>query len=104
MRIPGSNVENNLYGYINGVERNQNRVIEIKNRQHRFFNHVPLYEQVQCQAYLFLTEVEICEHTESFRSELKSTTLRFEPVFWDQVIQRRRGGVLSLDVLRRASN
>jgi hypothetical protein len=97
VEIPGSNVEYFLSGYIDGVERNQNRVIEIKNRQHRFFNHVPLYEQVQCQAYLFLTELEVCEHTESYRGELKTTTLRFEPPFWNHIVQKLNRVILSLD-------
>ena len=104
VQIPGSNVEYLLSGYIDGVERNQNRVIEIKNRQHRFFNHVPLYEQVQCQAYLFLTELEVCEHTESFRSELKTTTLRFEPFFWNHIVQRLNRVVLSLHWLLKDIN
>lgn len=104
VHIPGSNVEYLLSGYIDGVERNQNRVIEIKNRQHRFFNHVPLYEQVQCQAYLFLTELEVCEHTESFRSELKTTTLRFEPLFWNHIVQRLNRVVLSLDGMLKDTN
>lgn len=99
VQIPGSSIEYLISGYIDGVERNQNRVIEIKNRQHRFFNQVPLYEQVQCQAYLFLTELEVCEHTESYRGKLKSTTLRFEPVFWNHIVQRLNRVVLNLDGL-----
>ena len=99
VQIPGSDLEYLISGYIDGVERTQNRIIEIKNRQHRFFNQVPLYEQVQCQAYLFLTELDVCEHTESYRGELKSTTLRFEPVFWNHIVQRLNRVVLTLDGL-----
>jgi len=99
VEIPGTDLQYLISGYIDGVERNQNRVIEIKNRQHRFFNQVPLYEQVQCQAYLFLTELEVCEHTESYRGELKSTTLRFEPVFWNHIVQKLGKVVLGLDGL-----
>jgi hypothetical protein len=103
IQIPNSLMEYIITGYIDGVETNNKRIIEIKNRQRRFLNHVPLYEQVQCQAYLFLTGLQVCEHTESFRGEVKTTTLRYEPSFWNQVIAKLnkvilRFGDLLLDV------
>jgi hypothetical protein len=95
IQIPESVIEYIIAGYVDGVDTTNNRIIEIKNRQRRFLNFVPLYEQVQCQAYLFLTGVDVCEHTESFRGELKSTTLRYEPAFWKQVIERLNAVILA---------
>ena len=97
--IPNSELQYLISGYIDGVETNNQRIIEIKNRQSRLFNHVPLYEQVQCQAYLFLTGLEVCEHTESFRGALLTTTLRWEPVFWTAVVERLNKVVLAVDHL-----
>jgi hypothetical protein len=95
IQIPNSFVEYIVAGYVDGVDTTNNRIIEIKNRQQRFLNCVPLYEQVQCQAYLFLTGVDVCEHTESFRGELKSTTLQFEPAFWKTVIGKLNRVILA---------
>lgn len=99
INIPDTEVEYMISGYIDGVELNNQRIIEIKNRQSRLFNHVPLYEQVQCQAYLFLTGLTVCEHTESFRGILQSTTLRYEPIFWNHVIERLNKVILAFDRL-----
>jgi hypothetical protein len=97
--IPDSPLEYVISGYIDGIELNNNRIIEIKNRQIRLLNEVPIYEQVQCQAYLFLTGVPICEHTESYRGRLQTTTLHFDPLFWAQVIERLSRIVAVYDVL-----
>jgi hypothetical protein len=97
--IPDTEVEYLISGYIDGVELNNRRIIEIKNRQNRLFNHVPLYEQVQCQAYLFLTGLTVCEHTESFQGRLQSTTLHFEPVFWNHILERLNKVILAFDHL-----
>jgi len=97
--IPDAEIEYMISGYIDGVELNNQRIIEIKNRQSRLFNHVPLYEQVQCQAYLFLTGLAVCEHTESFRGIMQSTTLHYEPIFWNHVIERLNKVILAFDRL-----
>jgi hypothetical protein len=86
--IPDSRLRYILSGYIDGVETNNRRIIEIKTRQSRLFHHVPLYEQVQCQAYLFLTGLTTCEHVESFQGTQLSTTLPHDPVFWNSIIER----------------
>jgi hypothetical protein len=97
--IADTKIEYVISGYIDGVELNHKRIIEIKTRQNRLFNHVPLYEQVQCQAYLFLTGLTICEHTENFRGALQSTTLHYEPVFWNHIIERLNKVMLAVDSL-----
>lgn len=99
INIPDTEIEYMISGYIDGVELNNQRIIEIKSRQNRLFNHVPLYEQVQCQAYLFLTGLTVCEHTESFRGILQSTTLHYEPIFWNHVIERLNKVILAFDRL-----
>jgi hypothetical protein len=86
--IPDSRLRYVLAGYIDGVEANNQRLIEIKTRQSRLFHHVPLYEQVQCQAYLFLTGLPTCEHVESFQGTQLSTTLLHDPAFWNSIVER----------------
>jgi len=95
VQIPDSDIEYLISGYIDGVEINSGRIIEIKTRQNRFFNHVPLYEQIQCQTYLFLTGLTVCEHTESFRGAEQSTTLHFHSMFWNHVLQRLNTVILA---------
>jgi hypothetical protein len=104
INIPDSSLEYVISGYIDGIELNNNRIIEIKNRQNRLFNKVPMYEQVQCQAYLFLTGVPACEHTEAYRGRHQTTTLHFDPLFWAQVIERLSRVVAVYDVLIGDSN
>ena len=88
INIPCSRLSYLLSGYIDGVETDNRRIVEIKTRQSRLFHHVPLYEQVQCQAYLFLTGLSTCEHVESFRGTHLSTTLQHDPLFWNHVVER----------------
>ena len=102
--IPDTEIEYLISGYIDGVELNNHRIIELKNRQNRLFNRVPLYEQVQCQAYLFLTGLTICEHTENFRGTLQSTTLHYEPVFWNHILERLNEVMLAVDGLLKDVN
>jgi hypothetical protein len=99
IHVPRSNVEYLVSGYIDGIELQNHRVIEIKSRQNRLFGHVPLYEQVQCQAYLFLTGLKICEHTESFEGKIKTTTLNYEQLFWDEVIRQLNAVVLAFSAM-----
>jgi len=95
VHIPDANVEYFISGYIDGIELHRGRLIEIKSRQNRLFGHVPLYEQVQCQAYMFLTGLKTCEHTESFEGKTKSTTLDYEEAFWEEVISQLNSVVVA---------
>jgi len=99
INIPNSWLSYHLSGYIDGVETENGRIVEIKARQSRLFHHVPLYEQVQCQAYLFLTGLSTCEHIESFRGTQLSTTLQHDPVFWNHVVDRLNQVMIAFDRL-----
>jgi len=101
VEIPHSEVKYRISGHIDGVQEDARRIIEIKSRQTRFFNRVPLYEQIQCQAYLFLTGFDVCEHVESLNGALQSTVLDFEPVFWDRILKRLSFVLLAYDHLIR---
>lgn len=104
INIPNTDIKYLISGYIDGIEARNQRIIEIKARQNRLFNHVPLYEQVQCQAYLYLTGLTICEHIESFRGTLQSTTLTYDPVFWNHVLERLNKVILAFDALVKNSS
>jgi hypothetical protein len=86
--IPETAIQYYISGYIDGVEADKGRIIEIKTRQNRLFDRVPLYEQVQCQGYMFLTGLRQCEHTESFQGKVQSTTLLYQAEFWERVLQQ----------------
>jgi len=101
IKVPESRVQYLISGYIDGIEHHNNRLIEIKTRQNRLFGRVPLYEQVQCQAYLFLTGLNVCEHTESFEGKTNSTTLHFEPNFWNEIVKQLNTVVVAFTKLLR---
>jgi hypothetical protein len=56
-------------GRIDGYDDNSTKLIEVKNRQNRFFRKIPLYEQVQCEIYLRMLNLDKCIHIERFNGE-----------------------------------
>ena len=74
-----------LGGRVDGLS-DDGRLVEIKNRQRRFFNSVPLYEKVQVLAYMVLTGSPQCELVERFDNEFKVTVVPFDETLWDKIV------------------
>lgn len=66
-------------------------LVEVKNRQKRLLDFVPLHERVQMHAYMFLTSKVECTLVQTCGDRSKST-----PVFWDQNLWSRVGESLQL--------
>lgn len=60
----------------------------VKKRLHRFFSSSPVYERVQTQAYMFLTDTKQCSLVQLFRGEKVTEIVAFDELFWAAVIKR----------------
>lgn len=71
-------------GRVDGLSK-EGRLIEVKNRQRRFFQNVPLYEQVQIMCYQVLTGAKECELIQCFDGESRVTVVPFDEKLWEDV-------------------
>lgn len=60
-------------------------VVEHKQRQKRLFGAVPLYEKVQCHAYMAMTDASECRLVETFGDATMDHVVAFDPELWAQV-------------------
>ena len=61
------------------------KLVEVKNRQRRFFDSIPTYEKVQLLAYMFLTDTLEADHVECLDQQVKTRKVRFEPQEFEQI-------------------
>jgi hypothetical protein len=71
-------------GRVDGIQ-SDGTLVEMKNRQYRFFNVVPIYEKIQVHVYMFLTDRQECKLIESFRGKTKTTMITFDQNLWDSI-------------------
>ena len=64
------------------------KVVEVKCRRGRFFENIPLYEQVQVHAYMFLTRRKSCDLVQKFGQQIRITPVEFDRKFWAGVCGR----------------
>jgi hypothetical protein len=64
------------------------RLIEVKTRQRKFFDHIPLYEKVQMLAYMKLVSVERCELVQRYGKETRSMVMELDDSLWERVLDR----------------
>ena len=63
------------------------KVIEVKNRQYRFFDRVPDYERVQIMSYMYLTDSAEADLVQVFRGESRTMSVPFDPNFWSECVK-----------------
>ena len=76
-----------LGGKIDGLTQD-GTLIEMKNRQYRFFDIVPIYEKVQVYAYMILLDKTECKHVQNFKGKTKCTMLQFDKELWDTILEK----------------
>eukprot|EP00879_Flechtneria_rotunda_P008415 GHRR01008815.1.p1 GENE.GHRR01008815.1~~GHRR01008815.1.p1 ORF type:complete len:337 (+),score=85.87 GHRR01008815.1:198-1208(+) len=76
-----------LAGKVDGWLADSNAICEVKNRQHRLFNAVPIYERVQVEAYLRVTQADSCQFFEKYQNSSWSTKLTKDEELWQKVLQ-----------------
>lgn len=70
-------------GRVDGLTDDQ--VIEVKSRRHRLFSTLPLYEKVQVQAYMFLTDKPVAEVVQKYDDMMRSDEYVADTEFWAEV-------------------
>ena len=70
-----------VVGYVDGLT--DDYVIEVKNRMHRLFTQVPLYEKVQMHAYMVLTERPRCLWVQRYQDQQESRMVEFDKAWWE---------------------
>ena len=80
-----SSAGTNVYvgGRVDGLTHD--RVVEIKSQRNRLFNTLPLYEKVQVQAYLFLTDKPVVEVVQNYNGLTRTDEYVPDAEFWSEV-------------------
>jgi len=71
-------------GIIDGRHAETGQMLEVKNRQNRLFDCVPLYEKIQVMVYLFLYQESSCILRQCYAGETKE-----DEVLWNEASFRR---------------
>jgi len=87
-----------LGGKVDGITED-GCLVEVKNRQYKFFPSIPVYENVQIHAYMFLTDIKSCKFVQSFNGEDREEMVTFDEEFWKKTIDKCTEFVVSLDKL-----
>ena len=81
-----------LTGKVDGITED-NVLVEMKNRQRKFFDKIPEYEKIQMHAYMAMTGIYMyvtegikeCHYVQSFKDETRSEVLNFDNEFWRNI-------------------
>jgi YqaJ-like viral recombinase domain len=74
-----------LGGRVDGISESGDRVVEMKSRQKRLFTRIPEYEQIQMQAYMFLTGITQCDLVQKYAGKTRISTHSFDAVQWQSI-------------------
>lgn len=80
---------NNIYqliirGKMDGIT--DNIIIETKNRTNKLFNHIPDYEKVQLECYMYLSGLNKALHIEHFNNNSNEIEYNHDEEFWNQCL------------------
>lgn len=65
-----------LNGAVDGIVNNE-YIVEIKNRQKRFFDEIPIYEKIQIIVYMKLLKLYKCYHVQRFKDDIIITEIKY---------------------------
>jgi len=74
-------------GKVDGIT-DDGTLVEVKNRQYKLFDRIPVYEKIQIHTYMFLTGILQCHYVQCYRDTSNTELLHFEQNFWDDVKSR----------------
>lgn len=63
-------------------------IIETKRRQNRLFDTVPLYEKIQCIAYMKLLKMDRCLLVQHYQNDYTEHWIDIDNDLWDEIICR----------------
>lgn len=87
-----------LGGKVDGIT-DDNELVEVKNRQYKLFDKIPIYEKIQMHAYMFLTGILKCHYVQCYRDKSTTELVEFDEGFWNDVIERLNKFVIKMDRL-----
>lgn len=86
-------------GKVDGITED-GYLVEVKNRQYKLFNDIPVYEKVQIHAYMYLTGFTECKFVQSYKNQDISTTEIFDCDFWEMIKERCAKFVNGIEILK----
>ena len=63
-------------------------IIETKNRTKRLFNHIPDYEKVQLETYMFLSGLNKAIHIEHYNENSNEIEYIHNETFWNECVNK----------------
>ena len=78
-----------IYGKVDGLyvcRSGTKYVLEIKNRQNRLFDSVPIYEKIQVQAYMYIFNIKYAIVVQHYNNQYKLDYLEFDKSFIMDII------------------
>ena len=85
-KIPGSDSELMLGGRVDGFRNDE--LFEVKNRQYRLFDMIPVYELIQITSYMHLTGARKCQFVQNYRDNNRVSELNWEQERWDSIQEK----------------
>lgn len=73
-----------IRGKMDGISNDY--IIETKNRTKRLFNHIPDYEKVQLETYMFLSGLNKAIHIEHYNENSNETEYIHNEIFWNNCV------------------
>jgi hypothetical protein len=71
-------------GKIDGLTET-GELIEVKNRQYRFFNPIPLYDKIQIYTYMYILSKNSCKVVQNLKGKTMETDIEFKQEFWKEI-------------------
>lgn len=76
--------EFNIGGRIDGFDRPNGRLVEVKKRRNKFLG-MPKYEKVQCEIYMRMLGLSECVHVEEYNEKQKETAYCRNEKLWKEI-------------------
>ena len=78
----------NVVGRVDGMSADGSTVIETKQRRNGFFDKIPIYEKVQLETYLWLTDLKQAIHIQNYDKQQRPVMYLPDPELWTDVMQK----------------
>ena len=85
-------IEGTVYDVVGRIDRivtnedGTRTIVEIKNRTRGLFNSVREYENIQCQAYMEMLDIDSCKLVEQYNDDIMTHHIRRNDEYWNKTI------------------
>jgi hypothetical protein len=80
-----------VVGKVDGISQDGSAIVETKQRRNCLFNCVPVYEKVQLETYLWLTDIGRGIHVQNYEDQQKAVVYEQDKEFWEEICSRLIG-------------